>query len=489
MLKSSLLVSLLSLLGSIVSFVSQVIIAKLYGTSTIMDNFIIINSMPQMLSGILVASLSYSLVPILLEAKLNQTNESNRNLLSSIIIIGAVTCSLGLLLEGLILHFFHGLDIFHTKVLALGILVWIAAYLGIIIAYFNCYHNSNNSFLKPVLASMFPPFLTIILCELMGMQLGILTLGLGLLLGNICALFFITHNYKLQINFHIEKIISDKTVRIFYLNLPFIVLSMLSFSVFQFIDSIWAPKIGASALSYLSYCQRLIVSIGTLVIIGPSTILIPHITEKYLNDKIDELLEDIVNVLKVIFLLGSYVTIIWLFFGRNIISIFFQRGAFDSASTEGVASIIPFMSLGMVFMLFVVILMRVLYVMKEYKKGSIIGVSSLFIYFLLSGILSPLFGAKGISFAYIVTWLLLTIISVKFILNGKSLSFFSKKSFISSAVIFSILCILFALNILRGDLVLFPLLFIVISFIYFLLIYSDEFFSIYLQRFKRKLFA
>lgn len=184
-------------------------------------------------------------------------------------------------------------------------------------------------------------------------------------------------------------------------------LSMLTFSVFQIVDAYWGKKLGESVISYLGYSQRIVIALGALVISGPSAVLIPKLTEAYKKGDLDTYYRDTATVIKLVFALTSFAALLGAFFSIDIVRIMFQRGGFTEVSTRNVAEILPYILIGMVFMLCVVISFRSIFVQPITYKTGLVGILTLILYFTLSGILSKSYNIKGIAFAYIITWIII----------------------------------------------------------------------------------
>ena len=63
MFRSSIVLSVISLIISLVSFFNQITIANYFGANKQMDMFLIATSIPTMFGGLISAALSYSLIP------------------------------------------------------------------------------------------------------------------------------------------------------------------------------------------------------------------------------------------------------------------------------------------------------------------------------------------------------------------------------------------------------------------------------------------
>lgn len=446
LLKSSILISTLTLVSSIVSFANQVLIASAFGTGHHMDTYLFLTSFPFLLSGVISSAFSFSLIPNFV------TNTFNYFLkfLKTIIYF-----SLGLFLFFLLVYHFFLIDYFglenfpHIKLL--NLLVWLVFLATIVFNVISCYFTSKSRFIIPVILNFFP-FIFSIICILLMHDWGVCSIVLGLFAGYIFAISFSAYYFIRNEKYNDENNDYKKEILLFLKSMRFSIISMLTFSVFQIVDAFWGKRLGESAISYLGYSQRIIIAVGALVITGPSSVLIPRLTTAYSNGNFKEYYQDSATVIKLVFSLTSFAAAIGSFFSYDIVQIMFQRGNFTEQSTQNVADILPYMLLGMTFMLSVVISFRSIFVQNISLKTSLIGVFTFVLYFLLSGLLSHYFSLKGIAISYIITWILIFFCTLYILFNDrfiyfiKDFLFFLLKQASLLAIVFVVEYILYKLS-------------------------------------------
>jgi putative peptidoglycan lipid II flippase len=244
--------------------------------------------------------------------------------------------------------------------------------------------------------------------------------------------------------------------------------------MFQTVDSFWAPKLGFSNLTYLGFSQRIIVAIGTLVIVGPSTVIVPRLTKKIASGLKLDFLGDIILLLKLVIYFSSFVAVVGSVLSKEIIYFLFQRGNFCAKDSETMAMILPNMLFGMVLMLCVVILFRAVFASGVVFQLVIIGIFSLILYFALSGIGAHTNGIYGISLAYLFSWFIIFALTVAYVfyknysllVNWNIFTFIFKQVFlIASTSIFAINIRLYLITYLEFSMVYKLILVVVITFI------------------------
>lgn len=433
MFKSSILVTCLSLALSVVGFFSQVLIAKFFGAGYSLDIYLTVSSFPLLFSAVISSALSYSLTPKLIDVRLKYQCSFGKfqgfflkQLISIILVF--------ILIFGLISYFFLPFIYSTIKVeylsLAHKILFfsWLNALSTILLGVFSSQYNSKQKFLHPLLFSFSPYLFSIIFIILFNQKFGVLSIAAGLFLGSWISVIWAFFNLRREISFYGISNDLRAIVWSYIKKLPISAIAMLCFTIYQSIDAFWAPKLGPSNLSYLGYCQRLLIAVGALVVTGPSTVLVPRLTQSITERRFDDFLQDVGLIVKVIFSLASLIAVTGSALSLEIIQIMFMRGAFRELDAIGVSKLLPWMLTGMVFMLCVVIMFRMLFVQKAAVFVAFIGISSAFLYFVFSGIAVSKGHVIGIAFAYIITWLFLFVFCICKIFSGNLTRILNKDS-------------------------------------------------------------
>lgn len=459
LLRTSMVVSFLSLFSSLVSFANQLVIAHFFGATKWMDAYLVAASLPVLISGTIGAAISYSMVPALITHRSMKTKNDGgfpAAMAVSMAIIGLVTTVIGIAFSKmLVMHLAVGLDsrtaneaVFMAKI------SWVTAGIAILQAFMAAIHNVDRRFYVPVLAGSLPYLGMIIAGILLSRNLGPASIAWGMLAGTLASCFFLMHGTAKYINSPIITAADLRAALNFLKSAPHILLAMACFTVYQAVDAYWAPRLGIGNMSYLGYCQRLIVAIGTLVIAGPSVVLVPLLAEAHAEGRNDDFLSYLARALRMVIAIAMPIALLVSLLSVPIVELLFQRGAFSASATKGVSEILPFMLSGMVAMLCVVMIFRALYARGQFGASAFLGLVSISLYFAQSGLFSSYLMLRGIAIAYTSTWWIMLLISVIVAWNAclnylslKNIAFFVAKITIALIVmgiaihITSIFCI------------------------------------------------
>lgn len=451
LIKSSIVITIISLLVTVISFLNQVTIATFFGTSRDLDLYLIAVSFPLLIGSIIGLSFSYYLTPHFVVKKIEIKNELFSNYIGRFLIksnkyLLILILPISLFFYIIIPEIYSISDINEISLIRkINLLAWISIFISINYSIFTSYLNCKKQFILPVILNSFPFLSSIVLIIFFQNKLGIVTVILGTVIGTMFGLLFLSkeiRNFKfIRINTKI-----DKSISFFYKNLRYAVVAMLCFSVFQFIDSFWVPKIGESAMSYVGYSQRLVIAIGSLVITGPSIVLIPRLTEKFKRKDYKGYFEDSSLVIRMVIILSTFFCLIFYNSSENIISILFERGQFDEVSTNGVNTVFSLFLFGMIFMLTSVITLRILFTMEINYSIAGVGIVTAISYFFFLGIFSNYFKLSGVGYAYILTWIFISIMTLYKLFHSNLKLFFNRELFILVIKIFVVLIFLILLS-------------------------------------------
>ncbi len=403
MVKKTLKISFLSLLGSFLGFLTQMLIAKYFGATSEFDSFIVATTYPLFLNGIITISLNYYLIPEISKRNNNLQREKFCSLIFlSFIVLGIFISLFGYLISPLQLSYFAPSK--SDEFIYIARLYWIASALMPILGLYQSIQITENKVINVAKAHLIPVFTTLVLFLVFKNTLGFRVLAYGLLIGNI-----ININYLKPINFNILKLVKPKekdylVLKSFYKKTPLIVLSILCFTVFQSIDVFWCKFLANNSLSYVSYMQRFLVAFTALNISTPIQLFLPHLSANLNSGKKDEALRDIVKIFRVAILIIMFQVIFFCMYSESLVSILFQRGLFDSIATKNVSRLIEISIFSTVFYVGAILLIRFLFAQYNYKKTAILSLFITVTYFILSGIFTNYFGIIGIPIAYLISW-------------------------------------------------------------------------------------
>lgn len=401
--------------GSIVNFIAQAVIAYRFGSGLDVDTYAFSLGMPTFVSGLLAICVSYVAVPALagLAEKPGESRELSGAMLAIVVAIALLLAfaAIPAMLWQPALLLPEGSTIREEPHLTLLIAIaWLMGAVQVINALLVSRLNAVGRHIPAVILSL-PPGAVSIAMLLTAPIEGIWIATFGLLLGTLAVTMI---GFALQprcFAWRPRALLAGRTSLPIPPSAWLSIIALTCFSSFALIDSYWAPRVGVGALSSLSYAQRILIGAGNLIIIGPSAIAVPILAKIAKKGDVQQFRQTAFSIVAGVGAAGACLAALVSVFSLPIVSLLFQRGAFDADMANQVAGALSHLAPGMAAMLAGVILMRALFcIPHSFEWAAAIGVGWSLIYFVLSGLFVDR-GVVGLADAYSMTWIVVVIVA------------------------------------------------------------------------------
>lgn len=400
-------VSGLSIAGSLVGFVFQVILAARFGAGAAIDGYLFAISAPAFLAGLGAAALSYMAVPALvaMERDAGARAALLRALLRRVALVSVAFLAVGVpaaVVQPLLLPASARL----AQLPELRLMVplgWAIGGAQLLAALFTVELNAARRPITAALLSL-PPNLGAIAVVLLAPRT-ILAAPAGVLFGSLVALALgigLTRP-----SFRRQGGAGDgATQRIAAGRVGWTLLAMSCFSAYAVIDAFWAPRAGAGTLAGLGYAQRLVIGIGALILAGPSAILTPRFAARLRDEGARAFLREVARTVVLVAGAALAAAVILAVAAGPMIEAVFRRGAFGAGDVARVTAIFRSMLPGFAAMLVSVVLTRAIYCLAGVERTmAVVGVAWSVIYFAGCGLLMAA-GGVGFGISYSAAWFL-----------------------------------------------------------------------------------
>lgn len=370
MIKASIIVTILSLVGSLMGFLVQMLMATHYGTGVEVDAYLYAIGSPSFLSGMVAALFSYTLVPKI--AKINHSDKQQKQLLTSVLFLGFAIVIMLVLSSPVWVRLQKNALPSNSAILNLEyinrllILGWFISGAQILLSLSGAI---LIGFKKPIIATLLNlgPYFGMLFSITIIYNSEILNLAYGLLLGNSVsfAIGFYLFRKNIALNF---QTVAWSEIKHILKQAPYTLIGMSCFSIYAVIDSYWAPRAGVGVLASLGYSQRLMIAIGNLAVAGPSAVFAPKLSEFIVQNRKKEFDTLLYSVLIGTVVIVSILAAVLCLEGESIINLLFKRGAFDQSDVIKVAEVLKYCLPGMICMLLTVTCFRVIFCFNNMEK-------------------------------------------------------------------------------------------------------------------------
>jgi putative peptidoglycan lipid II flippase len=411
MIKASLRLSIVSAFIALLSFGCQIFMAHTFGARHQFDVYLFAISIPFLVMGASAGAVSMAFVPRLMAAR------GDRDLYCSTVtallgfaILAAIVIAFGgmqltVWSTATVRNVFNGSD--RVAVMSIARVAWFSAGLGLIVSALTAVHNTEKSFVLPAITTSSAYLGMIGAMALFSASRGSIVLAWGMLAGAAVSVLVLLPRAIPSIvisGFAKSQIYAlfDGVGRVIL-----VVIANCAFSGLAPVEAFLAPKFGPGALSFLGYSQRLIIAMGALVVAGPNVLLVPAIAEACVEKNLQRVKSLSIKAIGAVCVAGTLAALIFGILRVPLIRLVLQHGAFDSRTTLGVASTLPWLLVGSIAVLGAQIAFRALYGQNHHAFPAIAGILVPALYFGLGYLLSNVIGFQGICIAYATSWWLI----------------------------------------------------------------------------------
>ncbi|MEW6558541.1 MAG: lipid II flippase MurJ, partial [Elusimicrobiota bacterium] len=254
------------------------------------------------------------------------------------------------------------------------------------------------------------PVLVIMLLFLSKSILGVLSLGLGNILGSlltiiilIYALYLKGYRYIFTVNFNHAEF-----KNLLFLIVPFIFQSIIAQGS-TIITNIIVSFLSEGSLSYLNYADKIVRVFSGILFSGLPLVIFPVFAEKITNNNIMELKTLALKAIRVLQTLTIPLCVYIVFLGRSVIHLFFERGEFNGTDTQMTYQVLSLHVFTLIFTGYNLILTKILYAMRKTKQIAVMSIISIIMFLIVSLILVKLIGIQGFVIAGLVSLLTMTV--------------------------------------------------------------------------------
>ena len=429
MLKNTFLVTVCLILSAVLGFISQIVFASTFGASAEMDIYFRILSIPAIITGISPIIFSSILIPTFAKFKSNKT-DLNRFIASIWILIlgfGVLFTVVGFTIS------ITNIDIFISKkttdlektAIQLSLMIWLGSGFMIVSGYLSAILNYNKKFFKVAWTSILPAFFMIIFVLLFSTKLGVGSISLGFCSALILQFIILLKASKISFNLLSFNLKNIPYKKLLLEQCFFVTLSLLPFTILVPIAYFWASKLEVGSISYLGYSQSFAGFLSVVVSMGIAIVSFPELANKFANEKGDTSLLRFEKTLRYVLLIGMFAAGILIALRMPILSLFYERGSFDSNSVNSLANVLPWYLFAAVFVGGLNLLRNLFYSKGDYKNIARLGLIVPIIFFVLAGLLKEKFSYVGIGIANTLTFAILFFTTV-YLAKDEEVQFLTK---------------------------------------------------------------
>jgi putative peptidoglycan lipid II flippase len=419
---ASLSLVLISILSKGFGFVREIVYAGTFGLSKEFDLYLVSAAIPITINTAVLYIAQHYFVPTY--HKIKNMSENEAVIFSSrsfyLFLLGGII--LGVLLaifSNLIIGLFISRDQTITFDLSrnLFLLFLISLPLNAGIAILSAYLQSEYRFILPAVLQLIMNIIIILMVILFSDEFSVYILPISFIAGNIITLIYMV--LKLNSLLKISELVAIKKNNIvqpdFLVSLIIIELVSLSYPIVDRYFYELIPSGGIAALNYAITVYSMPVSIFTIALI---TTIFPRFSQSAVESK-----EDLILSLKKSISINIYlmvpISVVLIFFGTDLIRLFYERGKFSNADTLMTNEVLKLYTFSLIFYSTYLIAIKLLYSIDKFKLVLVLSLAALLIKIVLNSILVNNYYQNGLAISTSAVFFLLCVSG--FIAAGKQL--------------------------------------------------------------------
>ncbi|HZK72342.1 MAG TPA: murein biosynthesis integral membrane protein MurJ [Clostridia bacterium] len=366
----------LTLISKLLGFIREMIMANFYGTSYIVDAYVMATTIPSIIFGGIFGAVAIAYMPTYskIHRKDGETgsNKFTSQVINIIVILSIIASLIGIFLSDQIVQIFASgfegetakLTSFFVKI-TFTYVVFTAT--GNIL---GSYLNYKGIFLKPIIAGYFQNLAVIVVIIISSFSTHYI-LALGMLIGaglRLIYLFIISTKagYKYTPSFSFNK-----TVRsIIGLAIPVFIGTYID-QINTFVDKTLASRLPEGSVAALNYGMILVGLFTGLTVTLLVTMIYPRITKASTNEDWADFNDVIEKGMNVIIIISVPISFGIIAFSDEVVQIVYERGAFDAFATGITAGAFFYYGIGLVFFSLNALFVKIFYSLHNTKVSII----------------------------------------------------------------------------------------------------------------------
>lgn len=425
-IKSSFIIIILIILGKIMAFIRDALIASNFGATYVTDIYMFSLGIVMLLTTI-GYGLTTTLIPIHTENIENKTQQEKNIFVSNILNTAGITTILfvtvGIIITPYIIYIFapgfrENPEIFNSSVYILRIM-FISLFFVCIQSIVTGVLQAHKEFYAPAAMAFVSNIIFVIYLVFLSNKFGMNGFAIATVMGfaaqfliNVPKFKALGYKYVFVVNFRDKSII-----RLVKLMFP-VIISTSIIQINLFISRYFATTVYEGAVSALDFSNKLNMLIYEVFAVAISMVIYPTLSTYAAKKNSKEYKNALLKAINVILLIMVPASLGVLILREPIVSIIFGRGAFDEKAVKLTANALMFYTPAMVAYGVRDILFKAFYSLQDTKVPMLNSFLGILINIILSLILVNSMQVSGLTLASAISTLVTTLILI-LILNNK----------------------------------------------------------------------
>lgn len=415
---AAIVLTLFGFLSKATGFFREILFANYFGLSRDYELYLVASILPITLNSISLYIYQNYFIPAF--SKQNQVDiEKASQFVKSVLInslfISVVSLLILMIFRIHILELYIGTQFISEKTELLFIIFSCTVPFGIISGFLTAYLQTNFNFKSPAIAGLMLNIFTI-MALLVFKENNIIIIALAYFAGifvQTVILFKVSKIWQIVLQKFqnpLNGTVSQKSMIIW------IILIEIIGQLYVLSDRYFLSEVDQGGIAAINYATTIFLLPISIITISISTAILPKFSELASLKLDSELKEKLNTALTNTSLIFIPITLIFIFFGREIIKILFERGNFDFYSTQMTFEVLFYLSLSLVFYSLYGILNKLFYVYEMVRILFFVTIAGMIIKLILNFILVNSLKQNGLVISTSLSYIFFFFVSVVIIL-------------------------------------------------------------------------
>jgi putative peptidoglycan lipid II flippase len=395
-------------LGQAVGFVTQIVVASLFGARADMDAFLAANTLPQYVIAVLLNALGFVFIPIFVDYATAGREEEAWQIASGVInlcllVLGILTVVGIVFAEPLLRLTTPGLPSQSLHLAAqVALITWPTILLTGVLSLLTGIYQAQGRFgwpaAVPFIGASVSLGLVVILARLWGVVGMALATSMGVALQTVLLLRIALRPGRYRLAFHWQH---PGVRQVIHLLTP-LLLSSLLIRWTPIIERYLASGLPEGSISHLGYAFKLLSLMIALISTGIATVVFPRMALNMAAGDLGGLKHTTSLGLRVMWLAVAPAIVLGGVLALPLVVVFLKRGQFNAGDASAVAGLLRVYLLALIGACLGNVTGRTFYALKDTRTLAVIGVIEALAYAVYSVFLVRQWGLVGLAWGYVL---------------------------------------------------------------------------------------
>lgn len=417
---ATIILTIFGFIAKATGFFREVLFANFFGLSRDYEFYLVASILPITLNSISLYIYQNYFIPAYSKHNRNDDERASqfaRRVFNNSFLISVISLLVLLVFRIQILSFYVGAEFISEKTELLFIVFSCTVPFGIISGFLTAYLQTNFNFKSPAIAGLMLNLFTII-ALLIFQEKNIVIIAFAYLVGTFVQTLILFRISKVRRiifnkfqNPQIEPVSQNSLI-------IWIILIEIIGQLYVLSDRYFLSKVDEGGIAAINYATTIFLLPVSIITISITTAILPKFSQLVsakLNEELKEKLKVALTNTALIFI---PITLVFIFFGKELIKILFERGNFNDQSTQLTYDVLFYLSLSLLFYSFYGILNKLFYVYEIVRTLFFVTILGISVKLILNFILVDSMKQNGLVIATSFSYIFFFIVSV-LIIQGR----------------------------------------------------------------------